>query len=98
MARYDLALSDREFLGMTMRQFQVLADRLNQQRQREDFRAGQIAAAVINSQRVKGRPSRPSDFFPSLKELDKPRQQSPAEMLALLESIGAAKGVKFEDQ
>jgi hypothetical protein len=69
-------------------------ERLNVQRELEDFRAGQICAVMANCGAPrKGRPHQPSDFFSSL---PKPtmQQQSPLEMLAQIEIINAQQNSK----
>lgn len=59
---------------MTPRQFQLLAERSAELVKADDFRAGQVAAAVFNAggmkRRGSRRPWRAADFFPSVARRD----------------------------
>lgn len=68
--------------------------------EREDLRAGLIASCVENSQKVKGKPSQPDDFFPNLRHEPgggdgRARvRQSPAQMIAVAKALTVALGGK----
>lgn len=59
-------MADEEFWRLTPRQFKALTDRLDESRQREDFRFGVLASVVANVNRdpkVRAEPWDPADFF-----------------------------------
>jgi hypothetical protein len=58
---------------LTFREFGALQDRHKAQIQREDWRFGNVLSMQFNMNRgEKQKPMMPSDWFPSLKEFDKP--------------------------
>ena len=67
-------------MRLTPRQFDALCKRLVAAQQREDFRAGLIAASVYNAMTGKKgrRPFQPWDFFPATKP---PTTRRPAESI-----------------
>lgn len=56
----------------------------------DDWRAGMLAAAVVNSQRGKGRAAQPADFIP---DRERPGgRRSPAEIMAAMGVLRAQQG------
>ena len=71
MARYDLGISDTEFGELTPHLFDLLLQRKQAQDKQEYYRAGIIAAAVVNfSMGHPDKPVSPMDFVPGVKKKD----------------------------
>src|ERR1035441_4743655 len=93
IARFDLGISRREFRRLTPRQFSALHDRWREKERREDLRAGVQCAVSANFSMGKDpdrRALEPSDFFPSLAELE-PEIMDDEQILASCELVRAQK-------
>ena len=97
IARYDLKLSDREFLRMSLRQFRALTDRMDAKERMRRYCFGVLACASSWSTK----PLRPADFFPDLEEpmmmpdvetTDDDPKRSPEEIAAMMKSLAAMFG------
>lgn len=69
VARYDLKMTEEEFLDSTPAQFFALVERRNLEKQEADYRAGVIASNIVRVFCDKNESKRytPAFFFPSLK-------------------------------
>jgi hypothetical protein len=93
VARIDLGLSDDEFWRLVPRQYAALLKRRREVNRRADLRAGIVAAVIANAHRGKdSQPFRPKDFMVDPPPAAAPRPQTPAEMLAMVETLNALFG------
>lgn len=91
IGRYDLRLSDDEFWGLTLKEFNLLMKRHKEQRSAEMFNSALICATIANVNRTKGKAYTPMDFMP--KEEEKPKKKmSIAEMVNVLKAVTASNG------
>lgn len=69
VARYDLGLTEQEFLDITPARFFALIDRHNSEKQEQDYRAGIIASNIVRVHASKEDSAKygPGYFFPSLR-------------------------------
>ena len=80
VGRYDLGLTEEEFWGLTPRQYRALLDRHEEAQEWQDYRAGVIAATVVNMLKAKGgKTYKPTDFMPTKGK----KQQTWEEQLAI---------------
>jgi len=81
VARYDLNLTDDQFLDITPAQFFALVERRNLEKQEADYRAGVIASNIVRVFCDKNESKRytPGYFFPSLKTEKERRAESVAQ-------------------
>lgn len=91
IGRYDLRLTDDDFWGLTLKEFNLLMKRHKEQRSAEMFNSALICATIANVNRSKGRAYTPMDFMP--KEEVKPKKKmSIAEMVNVLKQVTASNG------
>jgi hypothetical protein len=92
VARYDLGLSSEEFDDLSPKEFDALLERHKEHIKRDDYRAGLVAAMVLNAQRGKkdAKIWQPGDFFPDLKVAEKPRGINVAHMRAQMSVFAAS--------
>jgi hypothetical protein len=65
-ARYDLRLSDAEFLALTPRQFSLLRKRRDAEHERQELLFGIISQNIVNFSMSRPKdPAKASDFMPS---------------------------------
>lgn len=90
IGRYDLRLTDEEFWGLTLREFNLLMKRHKEQRSAEMFNSALICATIANVNRSKGRAYTPQDFMP--KEKEKKIKMKIGDMLSVLKAVTASNG------
>lgn len=88
IARYDLHLSDSEFLALTLPAWAALTERWKEEQKRLDFRFGILASVLVNINVDREKTSKvfePSDFFSSLHR--DPREQTSDSLINVIETI-----------
>ena len=90
IGRYDLRLTDEDFWGLTLREFNLLMKRHKEQRSAEMFNSALICATIANVNRSKGRAYTPQDFMP--KEKEKKIKMKIEDMLSVLKVVTASNG------
>lgn len=101
VARCDLGLSDEQFWRLTPRLWAALVARYEEQQDRDDWRCGQIAAIIANSNR--NAKTRPQPFsveeFMLRKSSRGPgaRKSSPESMLTFLKQFASAHNAALAD-
>ena len=84
--RYDLGLSEEEFWHLTPRELMALQERHEEAQEWQDYRAGVVAAAIVNMLKTKGgKTYKPQDFMPTRKQ----KKQTWQEQLAVVETYMA---------
>ena len=71
MGRYDLGLSEEEFWGLTLKEFNALSERYGVNQEWLNYRAALICSVLANIARdpkKKGTPYIPRDFMPGGKQ------------------------------
>ena len=77
-----------------MREFHALSERWKQAREQANARVALLCAVMVNLWRSpKSKPARVKDFMPGIK----PKQQTPEQMLAVVQMLNAAHGGNFSD-
>lgn len=85
--RYDLGLTEEEFWHLMPRQFVALKERHEEAMEWEDYRAGVVAATIVNMLKAKSSKTyKPQDFMPTRRRKEK---QTPEEMLAVVKNYMA---------
>jgi hypothetical protein len=89
IAVYNLGLTTDQFFDLSLRQYDALVCRMNEQTKYEDYRASIIGCTIINMFAGKGSKTvSPDTFFASLKgELDKAKkhpEMTPAQMKQMM--------------
>jgi len=83
-----MRLSDEEFGALTLVSFQLLNERLHDQRQHDQFCAGIVASTIAN---MYGNETTPLDFIPGYRAEEKPAEGlkplSPEEQVAAFEGL-----------
>ncbi len=90
IGRYDLRLTDDEFWGLTLKEFNLLMKRHKEQRSAELYNSALICATIANVNRSKGRAFTPADFMP--KEKEKKVKMKIEDMLSVLKAVTASNG------
>jgi hypothetical protein len=86
ICRYDLRLTEKEFLDLSPAQYNALNRRHYLHRQAEDYRAGTIAAIIANvNRKPESKAFEPADFFPLLPKT-KDRSMTPQNMLNYMQA------------
>lgn len=89
MGIYDLHLSDAQFWGLTLVEFNALMERLNLSIERENYRTGLVCALTANIHRdPKSKAFTPQDFMPG--KAKPVRKQTPEDMLNIVKMLDAA--------
>ena len=86
VARFDLGLSLSDFWDLSLVEFMFLLDRMRIRENREDWRAGMVAAVIANVNRDSAKkrdPFKPADFMPRAG----PSYQTPEQMLAVVKTL-----------
>ena len=77
---------------MTLRQFYALADRCKSVRDWMNYRTALLCTVMVNLWRSpKSKPAKVEDFMPGVH----PKQQTPEQMLAVVQMLNAAHGGNF---
>ncbi len=93
MGRYDFGLSEDEFWGLTLKEFNALADRYGINQEWLNYRTALICSVLANTVRDPKRkrtPYTPQDFMPGKKQLQS--KQSAKQMLSTVKMWNAALG------
>ena len=93
MGRYDLNLEEEEFWALTIKEFNALVERYNNNQEWLNHRTALICSVLANIWRDpkrKQQPFRPADFMPEVES----RQQTPKQILATVKVLNAAFGGK----
>ena len=96
MAFFDLGLSERDYNRMSLRTFIKILERKNLDEQRQDYRFAQIACILANANRdpkKKRKPYKVQDFMITKQQKQK-REQTPEEIMSMVEMLNAAFGGK----
>jgi len=90
-ARWNLGLSEDEFLDLTMAQYNALGKRYAEREEWLDYRTGLICSVLANINRdpKKQKAFKPQDFMPQRKESKK---QDPQDFLTQMRMWNAALG------
>jgi hypothetical protein len=83
-------LTDEEFWGLTLREFNMLMKRHKEQRSADMFNSALICATIANVNRSKGRAYTPQDFMP--KEKEKKIKMKIEDMLSVLKAVTSSNG------
>lgn len=89
IGRYDLGLTDNEFWGLTLLQFNKLCERHKEKRSADLFNSALICSVIANVNRQKGKPFTPQDFMPKEKKRNVMKME---DMLEVLKSFTLAQG------
>ena len=91
MGRYDLSLGEEEFWALTIKEFNALIERHNNNQEWLNYRAALICTVLANIWRSKNTKAFiPDDFMPK----EKPDKQTPKQILATVKVLNAAFGGK----
>jgi len=91
MGRYDLGLGEEEFWALTIKEFNALIERYNNNQEWLNHRTALICTVLANMWRGKNTKTfTPDDFMPK----ERARQQTPKQMLATAKVLNAAFGGK----
>lgn len=91
MGRYDLNLSEEDFWGLTLKEFNALSERYTSNQEWLTYRSALICSVLANTVRDPKRkrtPFTPQDFMPGKKQTQP--QQSAKQMFATVKMLNAA--------
>jgi len=91
MGRYDLNLIEDDFWGLTLKEFNALAERHESNQEWLNYRTALVCAVLANTSRDpkrKRQPFVPDDFMPRKEHVG----QTPGQMFAAVQLLNAAFG------
>ena len=84
-----MKLSDDDFWRLTLKEFNYLCDRHNEERRANLYNSALICSVIANVNRKKGKSFKPSDFMP---KIEKKKQMTIEEMVEVLKQVTAQNG------